>query len=472
MASNFQREYSGVEINISIFNMLAKVKGGFSCAAALLAALTLHATAHAQPKAPETRLDIPQAERLLREGKAEDAYRLLLPHEFAQAGREEFDYILGVAALESGKADLATLIFERVLAVNPDHAAARLDMGRAYFALGDMDRARTEFESARRFAPPPAAQTTIDQYMAAIDKQTSGKLLRITGYADATLGRDSNVNSSTPQGALFIPLFSSNLTLDTNSVKRGDNFLSFGGGVDAGYALTERFSILGGADVKRRANYRADTFDNQSVDMRIGAQYAGDSDTLRLTLAQNRYDLDNASYRNTQNVVAEWRRTLDARTQLSLFAQDSRARYLQDAARSSSSNLFMAGLGGVRVLNEGTRTFAFASVFRGVDVATDGRSDSDRRLHGLRIGMQRALMENADWFASASRQKSTYSQENSIFVATRRDYQYDLAAGVNWQINRDWLLRPQMAYTRNDSTLALNDFDRYEASIMLRRDFR
>jgi len=452
--------------NIIFFNKLASTIG-FA-----LMSLVAFSTAYAQPKAPEVNLDLPQAERLLREGKAEDAYRLLAPHEFAQAGQEEFDYVLGVAALESGKADLATLIFERVLAVNPNHAAARLDMGRAYFALGDMDRARTEFESVRRFSPPPAALTTIDQYMAAIEKQSSGKALRLTGYVDSTVGRDSNVNSSTAQGSLFIPLFGANLTLATDSVKRQDYFLSYGGGIDAGYALTERFSILAGADLKRRANYRADTFDSQSLDVRAGAQYAGENDTLRLTLGQNRYDLDNASYRNTQNVLAEWRRTLDARTQLSLFGQDSRARYLQEAARSNSSNLFMYGVGGVRVLDERTRTFVFASLFRGADVATDARSDSDRRLHGLRIGMQRALMAEADWFASASTQKSTYALENAIFTVTRKDYQYDLATGVNWQMNRDWLLRPQMTYTRNDSNLALNDFDRYEVSLMLRRDFR
>ena len=449
------------------FNSLATPVAGL-----LAAALMLPGSSQAQPKAPESRPDMAQAERLLRDGKAEEAYLLLLPHEFAQAGQEDFDYILGVAALESGKADLATLIFERVLAVNPNHAAARLDMGRAYFALGDMDRARTEFESARRFGPPPAAVTTIDQYMAAIEKRESGKALRLTGYADAIVGRDSNVNSSTAQGTLFIPLFGTDLTLATNSVKRGDNFLSYGGGVDAAYTLAGSFSLLGGADARRRANYRADTFDNQSLDLRLGAQYAGDRDTVRLIVGQNRYDLDNASYRNTQNLIAEWRRTLDSRSQVSLFAQDSRARYLQEAARSNSSNLFMYGVGGVRVIDEGTRTFAFASLFRGADVATDGRSDGDRRLHGVRVGLQRALMAEADWFAAVSSQKSTYAVENPIFSATRKDYQYDLSAGVNWQINREWLLRPQMSYTRNDSNLALNDFDRYEASVMLRRDFR
>lgn len=416
--------------------------------------------------------DMAQAERLLREGKPDDAYRLLLPFEFDQAGKEDYDYLLGIAALESGKADLATLIFERVLAVNPNHAAARLDMGRAYFALGDMDRAKTEFESARRFGPPPAAQTTIDQYLAAIDQKATGRAFRISGYMNAIVGHDSNVNSSTGQGSLFIPLFGQNLTLANSSRKTRDLFASYGGGVEASFMLTEGVSLLGGADLLRRANYRADTFDNQSLDLRLGAQYASERDTYRVMLGRNSYDLDNASYRNTQNFSLEWRRALDARTQVSLFGQDARARYLQQSARSNSSNLFLYGLGGVRVLDEGTRTFVYASGFRGVDVATDGRSDADRRLHGGRLGMQRALTTDADWFAAISGQKSTYSLENAIFVATRKDYQLDLNAGVNWQFSRDWLLRPQVNYTRNDSNIALNDYERYEFSLTMRHDFR
>jgi outer membrane protein len=416
--------------------------------------------------------DMAQAERLLREGKADDAYRLLVPFEFEQAGKEEYDYLLGIAALESGKADLATLIFERVLAVNPNHAAARLDMGRAYFALGDMDRAKTEFESARRFSPPPAAQTTIDQYLAAIDQKAAGRAFRISGYVNAIVGHDSNVNSSTGQGSLFIPLFGQNLTLANTSRKTRDLFAGYGGGLEASFTLTERISLLGGADLLRRTNYRADTFDYQSLDLRLGAQYASERDTYRVMVGRNTYDLDNASYRNTQNLSLEWRRVLDARTQVSLFGQDARARYLQQSARSNSSNLFLYGLGGVRVLDEGTRTFVYASGFRGVDVATDGRSDADRRLHGGRLGMQRALTAEADWFASVSGQKSTYSLENAIFVATRKDYQLDLNAGINWQFSRDWLLRPQANYTRNDSNIALNDYDRYEFSLTLRHDFR
>ena len=140
--------------------------------------------------------------------------------------------------------------------------------------------------------------------------------------------------------------------------------------------------------------------------------------------------------------------------------------------RARLKALLLYGLGGVHVLDEGSRTFVFASGYRGVDVATDGRSDADRRLYGGRLGIQRALSGSIDWFASIAAQKSLYSIENPIFVVTRKDYQYDLNTGLNWQVERDWLLRPQMTYTRNDSNISLNDYDRYEFSVLLRRDFR
>ena len=95
--------------------------------------LALTGLAGAAEKAPE----ISQAQALLKAGKAEEAYALLLPLEFFQAGDPAFDYLLGVSALDSGKFNAATLAFERMLAVNPNHAGARMDMARAYFELND-----------------------------------------------------------------------------------------------------------------------------------------------------------------------------------------------------------------------------------------------------------------------------------------------------------------------------------------------
>lgn len=420
---------------------------------------------------PQARPDLGHAEALLKQGRVEEAWKLLEPHEDALAGREEFDYLLGVAALESGRADRATLILERVLAVNPNHAAARLDMGRAYFALGDYERARIELESVQKFDPPAAARATIQRYLAAIDEKTRARGLRVTGYVETAVGYDSNVNAASAQGTLFVPLFGVNFDVSSSS-RRDDGFLAVGGGMEISYPLSEGLSLVAGADLRQRAHPSQDAFDHRSGDLRAGVQLSSGSDTLRLMLGGGRYDLDNAYYRKTQSAGLEWRRQLDTQSQLTAFVQESRLRYVQEATRSQSSNFLVYGLGGVRQVDQANRSYLFASAFRGTDTATDARTDGDRRLWGGRAGVQAALWPDADWFASLSYQKSTYEQQNVIFSSLRRDKQKDLAFGINWQMGGDWTLRPQLNVTRNESTIPVNDYDRYELSVTARHDWR
>lgn len=419
--------------------------------------------------------DLVAAEALLRAGKAADAWNALSPHEANFAGEEDYDYLLGVAALDSGRANLATLAFERVLAVNPNHAAARLDMGRAYYELGDFDRARAEFASVLANDAPQAARDTIARYVAAMDNRNApaaSRGLRASGYLEASFGRDGNVNASTASSQLYLPLFGTNFTLGSTSTRKADQFLTAGGGGEVLYGITGGLSAVAGGDIRQRSHYKQDTFDSRSTDMRLGLQHEGERDWVRLSVAKNDYDLDNSQYRTTPSLTAEWRRLVAPNSLLSGYVQDSRMRYVQPSARSNSADLFVYGLGGTHTVDESSRTVAFASAQRGSERATDGRADGDRRLYGLRAGVQRALRGDADWYASVGWQKSTYETVNAVFQALRKDWQYDLTAGVSWQAREGWLVRPQFSYTRSDSKLPLYDYDRYELSVTLRRDFR
>ena len=76
-------------------------------------------------------LDLGQVEAQIRAGEAEQAYQRLLLFEGRLAGRVRYDYLLGLAALESGRPADATFAFERVLTLNPDFPGARLDMARS-----------------------------------------------------------------------------------------------------------------------------------------------------------------------------------------------------------------------------------------------------------------------------------------------------------------------------------------------------
>lgn len=89
------------------------------------------------------------AEQALLGKRQVDAYAALAPLQMERAGDVRFDYLLGIAALDSGKPGEAIIALERVLTVDPAHAQARAELARAYFVLGDHAHARREFAAVK-----------------------------------------------------------------------------------------------------------------------------------------------------------------------------------------------------------------------------------------------------------------------------------------------------------------------------------
>ncbi len=74
-----------------------------------------------------------EARALMGQNKAAAAFALLDPLEEDRSGDPEFDYLLGIAALDSGEFTRAIFALERVLAVEPGNDIARAEIARAYF---------------------------------------------------------------------------------------------------------------------------------------------------------------------------------------------------------------------------------------------------------------------------------------------------------------------------------------------------
>ena len=75
---------------------------------------------------------IKNATDLVAKGRIKEAYTLLSPYQSELAGEPDYDYLLGITALDSGKINEAIYALERVLSVNPSHLQARAEIARAY----------------------------------------------------------------------------------------------------------------------------------------------------------------------------------------------------------------------------------------------------------------------------------------------------------------------------------------------------
>lgn len=437
-----------------------------------------------------------EADALVKSGKPDQAYILLKPLEFEHSGEVRFDYLIGTAALDSGKPDMATLAFERVLAVNPDLAAARLDMARAYYQLGDMQRARTEFSAAFKQNPSEAARVSIQKYLDAIDALKAGRRLSASGYMEGSFGRDSNVNSSTSQSQVLyfdstiaIPAWAT-APLDPSNVKVKDNYYVLAAGGEIDYKLFGNWGLYAGGDLRKRGNNTQKQFDSLGLDARAGIMFETQANRLRIGAMKGQFDLGGLHNSDTTGVKGDWRHLFSPSNQLNVFAQSSQYRFIDPFMQPNDIDLRAMGLGWRHVLADGQSSLS-GSVHYGTekDVApvitvfvspfgnitpnpSGGRNDGAKRFKGLRVGGQSAINEKTTLFASTGMQIGDYSKINYLFLVQRKDILRDSKLGADWHLNRLWTLRPQLSYSRNDSNIAIYGYERTDVSLTVRRDFR
>lgn len=421
------------------------------------------------------------ADTLINSGKPGDAYTLLEPLEFEHSGEVRFDYLIGIAALDSGRPDKATFAFERVLAVNPDFAAARFDMARAYYQLGDLLRAKTEFVAALKQNPSAAARANIQKYLDAIESQKEGKRTRYSGYIEGTFGHDSNVNSSTNQPQVFIDIFSATATLDPTNVKVADNYYAVAAGGEIKHNLNAKWGLYAGGDLRKRGNNTQTQFDTLGLDVRAGIMFEAKKNRVRVGVLSGQYDLNGSRNSNAAGFKGDWRHVFSPSNQLNVFAQTVQFRFVDLVMQPNDIDQQAIGLGWLHVLADG-KSSLYGSLHSGneKDVSpiitmaspSGGRNDGAKRFRGFRVGGQAAINERTTLFASAGIQVGDYNKVNYYFLRQRNDRLHDLTMGANWHWNQQWTLRPQINYSSNNSNIAIYGYDRMDVSLTIRRDFR
>lgn len=470
--------------NLALLGLLAATSGAYAQEAVQNTNRDVESTAHSPADSYEILLR--DADVLIKSGKPGKAYRLLEPFEFQHAGKVRFDYLIGIAALDSGQPDKATLAFERVLAMNPDSAAARLDMARAYYQLGDLPRARTEFSAALKQNPSTSTRANIQRYLDAIDAQKSGKRTRYSGYVEAGIGRDSNVNYTTSQSHVFVDSEMTTVALGPTNAKVSDNYLAAATGGEVSHGLNAKWGLYAGADIRKHANRSHTDFDSLNTSWRAGIVYEAQADRLRASTVGSQYELGGSSHSKTHGYKIEWRHVFSPANQLNVFNQSVQYRYVDPLMQPNDIDQQAYGLGWMHVMQEGKSTLSGSVHFGsekdvspailvsgiGTINPSGGRNDGAKSFSGLRIGGQAATGERTTLFASAGMQTGDYDKINYLFLRKRKDRLYDLNVGADWQWSKYWTVRPQLNYSRNDSNIAIYDYDRMDVSLSVRRDFR
>lgn len=432
--------------------------------ACLLASALAIVPASAHAEADDT---VKRAQALVAQKRADEAYSLLLPQVEKRAGDPDFDLALGIAASDSGHHAQAIIAFQRVLAVQPNDAQAKAELGRAYAMAGDIDTARAEFRTVLNdpTVPDPVRQR-IDGVVRNLDRRAGEGGVEITGFFDASAGYDSNVNTATDATSITLPAlaFLGPATLNGAAREQGDEFYQLQGGLSLSAPLSRQTRGF----VSALGNYR-DNFDIDFVDQASLTGTAGlvhsllNGDAISLSGQVQRFWLKDEGYRTTYGVVGQYTARISPTQALAIAAQYYRLDYdgspLQDADRYALS-----------------ATFSGRNVYAGVgagieDTVRKGAEHLGHMLVNAQLGGEYPVAPKLALLGGAAVEYRAYESRDPLYLEPRDDVQFDASLGLRYAIAGGISVRPRVTYTVNDSDLELYDYDRFTASFGLRYDF-
>lgn len=410
-----------------------------------------------------------KAKGLIAAGKGAEAFKLLEPSEAARAGEVEYDFLLGLSALDAGQNTRAVFALERVLAMEPNNTRARAEIARAYLALGETKMAAAEFQTVQRQGIPADVSMTIDRYIAEARRIDDVNTTLVTAYVEGTIGYDSNVNAGPSKAMMALPGFGNlPFVLGKDSKSNADSFASLGAGANVRSPLGNGYVLLGGVSGLARANFSKDQFDTQSADANVGIMKTVDKDVFTVMAQTGVYYLNDDRYRNYTGLTGQWQRNLDARNQVGVFAQYSDLHYPTMDARDADR--WVAGASYAHLYRDGVMAFASAYyVTENPQESHVGWLGFDG--YGVRLGGRVNYDAQTTFFGGVTYERREYDKQDPIFLTKRKDNQYGLLFGATRFLSKDWSVTPQLSWTVNSSNTEINDYHRELVSVTLRREF-
>ena len=417
-----------------------------------------------------------KAESLINQKQNQTAYELLVKELPNRAGTENFDLLLGISALDSGHPTIAVFAFERVLDVNPSNARARAELGRAYFEMNENEAAREEFNIVKGQAIPAEVGTTIDKYLAQLDaRMAAGKFAkkRFTAYAETTLGYDSNVNAATDSSTITIPaLGNATFTLDQQSLQKDSGFIEPGVGLAFynPFTRTPSLGVFGAANFHERYTWDETEFRTRTFDGNLGLSYGKDKNTYRIAGIGQYFGLDNDTYRSLYGARATWLHTWNDRTVITGYGQWTAQRY--EVVPVRDVNQVSGGIGVIHLMNHAGDPLISATIFGGSDAERDdSRPDVGRDFIGLRMAGEYNYNERTKLTGDFTYQYSGYGAPDPLLRETRKDHFLYFSAGAEYRLHSHWYLKPEVSYIHNDSSLPINNYDRWQVMTTVRYNF-
>ena len=401
-------------------------------------------------------ISLDQLSVLANNGKFEQGYEMSKQMLDEWEGDPKFDFYYGLHALETGRYDEATFVFERLTTFDPRALRYRLELARALYFNNNMESARTEFEQALSANPPPKVKANIRRFLRRIEgAEEAAKHIIHAGVGFST-GYDSNINSGTEEEGIEFPEIGF-VTLDSEAQAVDSSFTQLTTKAFYSYAHKKRHSIDVSMTSSHKRNDEVSTYDLDVINVFGGYSWQPGSIRMQGGLTTTSVKLDGDDYQS-QNLL----------TGSAVYTTKNFSSYgviLNTGSRTSELDT----LPDADILNVAAnmswqtdaRKFTTFSLYGG----TESVSDSDlehfgKTFYGVHYLSRYLLTASFARVMQVTAQTNSYQAEQPVFQETRSDSSAMGAWGYEWTPWKYFTWRVDASFSYNASNIDLYTYNR------------
>ncbi|MEX2367623.1 MAG: tetratricopeptide repeat protein, partial [Pseudohongiellaceae bacterium] len=200
---------------------------------------------------------------LIAERRYQEAYLLAQDSLLENEGLPEFDFLYGLAALETAHPDEAVFAFERIAYTFPDQRRVKLELARAYYMSNNLTAAANLFNEVLETNPEPNVEANINAFLTAIEDRQNQVESTLRWFVNSSIGSDSNINSATELNVIPTPI--GDVELNPSGQSIDDEFMNAGGGLVYTWPLDKNRALSFSGNLNRRNNFATSQFDLDTI---------------------------------------------------------------------------------------------------------------------------------------------------------------------------------------------------------------
>lgn len=428
-------------------------------------------SAFAQTPPPTVELD-----QLIKQRQYAQAYALATSQLTDWEGDSDFDFLFGVAAIESGNINEAVFAFQRVSRTAPSpvlRQRARLELARAHFMTNNLAASERLFTQVLETNPPANVQNNIRTFLALIEARRDEQHSSLTFTLSPTIGHDDNINSATTVGLIDTPVFGE-IALSPEGLQTEDDFTDLTIGMFYKKPISRDKSFDVSLNLNHHDNLTTDTFDLSYALGDASYSYGNKNNRFRHSAQAQKAFLDSEAFQTTYRLNNSWQHAGSNGWYQSLAATLGTTRFDNSSSSSKNhwkdTNQVLVSLGLTKLTRSFTNGF---TVFVGNDDAINNEGKHNgKQFQGVAYSVYWRVSSRHTPFARISAQQAKHDDRHPTFINdTRDDKTVSGTIGWVWQYSPKLSANIDTSYTDNNSNIPLFEYSRFKYQAGIRYQF-